>query len=82
MGFALNLTYSSIILFLTLFSHMIYFVNASLPISQSTVTLTRLIPKSKNKTDQTLLSLLVTHTHTLSLSHASSPIEDAIDLGS
>ena len=53
---------------MTLFSPVVYFVNALLPTSQSTVTLTRLIPKSKNKTDQTLLSPSNTHTLSLSLS--------------
>ena len=43
---------------------MIYSVNAPLPTSQSTITLTSLIPKSKIKTDQTLLS----PSNTLSLS--------------
>ena len=54
--------------FLTLYPPVVYSVNALLPTSQSTVTLTCLIPKSKNETDQTLLSPSNTHTHTHTLS--------------
>ena len=57
-------TYPYVVSFLTLYPPVVYSVNALLPTSQSTVTLTCLIPKSKNETDQTLLSPSNTHTHT------------------
>ena len=55
---------SHVILFLTLYPPVVYSINDPLSTSQSIVTLTRLIPKSKNKTDQTLLS--PSNTHSLS----------------
>ena len=59
-------TYPSVVSFLTFYPPVVYSVNAPLPTSQSAVTLTRLIPKSKNKTDQILLS--PSNTHSLSVS--------------
>ena len=56
MWFALNLTYLPVILFLTLYSHMLHFVTIMLPISYFAITLTSFLSKTQLTKDQTRLS--------------------------
>ena len=57
--------YAYVVSFLILYPPVDNSFNVPLPTSQSAVTLRRLIPKSKNKSDQTLLS--PSNTHSLSV---------------
>ena len=56
MWFAPNLTYLPVILFLTLYSHVLHFVTILLPTSYSAVTLTSFLSKTQLTKDQTRLS--------------------------